>query len=314
MFSNRVIIASVLGIALVYLLFGVGSQPQQHATRSSVVVSTRRAVYSGQYGRDAVASLAEFRSSFLKKILEWQTKHNTSYIDSKKAFMTDNYQPFMPHLHCPPGVKLLKYGKKKGDAPKPICDVSTLRPPCVIYSAGSKNDYTFEEEMLATTRCQVYTFDCTVNGRSIDNSTRHLFFKTCLGVAPEGTTNTFKHLTQIMKELGHKRVDLFKIDIEGFEFDVFQDWRETDQNLPDQIAIELHYHWAKGYDWSHNLPKRKTVDTVSEMAVFYAHMANLGYGVVGHEQNSGGCCAEVGLLRVEAVDSLRAVVKTRKLL
>jgi hypothetical protein len=95
-----------------------------------------------------------------------------------------------------------------------------------------------------------------------------------------------------MSSLGHSYVDLLKLDIEGFEFDVLGDFSETHMKLPRQIAVETHY----------NLPtnRQQTVSSVADMSLFALHLANLGYGIVGLEPNKG-ChfCAEFGLLLVE---------------
>jgi hypothetical protein len=38
------------------------------------------------------------------------------------------------------------------DGGKLLCDVSHLPTPCLIYSLGSNGDYTFEQDMLKTTK------------------------------------------------------------------------------------------------------------------------------------------------------------------
>ena len=51
--------------------------------------------------------------------------------------------------------------------------------PCVIYSMGSEGDFSFERAMLAGSECDVFTFDCSFDGKSIDP--RHTYKKWCLG-------------------------------------------------------------------------------------------------------------------------------------
>ena len=65
--------------------------------------------------------------------------------------------------------------------------------------------------MLQLTRCEIHTFDCTYNGKSLH--TRHTYHKTCVG--PPSTGPLFKSYDAILKELGHSSVDFLKIDIGG---------------------------------------------------------------------------------------------------
>lgn len=51
-----------------------------------------------------------------------------------------------------------------------------------------------------------------------------------------------KRLSTIMKELGHSRVDLVKMDIEGAEYDVIEDIRKSDVR-PRQLLVEFHHRF-----------------------------------------------------------------------
>ena len=64
---------------------------------------------------------------------------------------------------------------------KLVCPSLLSVPACVVYSLGSRLDYSFEEDILKRTPCQVVTFDCTVDGASVHP--RHTFVKKCLGTA-----------------------------------------------------------------------------------------------------------------------------------
>lgn len=70
-------------------------------------------------------------------------------------------------------------------------------------------DFQFETAMLKETSCQVYTFDCTYNGHSLDQDDRHHYYKWCLG----GGSGQYRTWANITNSLGHERVDLLKIDI-----------------------------------------------------------------------------------------------------
>ena len=86
--------------------------------------------------------------------------------------------------------------------------------------------------LAQSTSCDVFTFDCTYDGRVLDPK-RHQYHKICLG--KEGKTETVNAFTtgaaaitdaqfmtydQTTAMLKLSRVHLLKIDIEGYEFDV----------------------------------------------------------------------------------------------
>lgn len=62
--------------------------------------------------------------------------------------------------------------------------------------------------MLAATSCQIHTFDCTYDGKSIDPA-RHHYHKWCIG---DGTAQ-YRTWANVTKTLGHNQIDLLKMDI-----------------------------------------------------------------------------------------------------
>ena len=55
-----------------------------------------------------------------------------------------------------------KFGGTKLDGGKHIC-LDSLEPGrCVVYSLGSRGDFSFERDIVRQLNCSVYTFDCTV--------------------------------------------------------------------------------------------------------------------------------------------------------
>ena len=55
-------------------------------------------------------------------------------------------------------------------------------------------------------------------------------------------TFVFKSLSDIKLSLGHKKIDIFKMDIEGSEWDILlSEIVHGDENgLPDQLLFEIH--------------------------------------------------------------------------
>ena len=91
-------------------------------------------------------------------------------LDHSPSF--ERFDPYNPILNCPPGQALARYGGTN-DGGKVFCNISGLAPPCVVYSLGSNGDYSFENDVLRATKCDVHTFDCTYPGGSVDGGARH---------------------------------------------------------------------------------------------------------------------------------------------
>ncbi len=142
----------------------------------------------------------------------------------------------------------------------------------IIYSFGIGEDATFDMALIDTFDVTIHAFDPTP--RSIDWVKRQGFSDRFLmheyGIAafdgnvafhppenPDHVSHTLlnrpstkakaisvpvKRLSTIMHELGHDRIDIFKMDIEGAEYDVIDDmWKS--EILPQQILVEFHYRF-----------------------------------------------------------------------
>jgi hypothetical protein len=100
---------------------------------------------------------------------------------------------------------------------------------CVVYSIGSNNFWEFEQDILKRTNCDVFTFDCTgsLSRFKVPNEERLHFHHICVGAqslkgkGEEGCTGNAElcgdtwTLEEIQQHLGHSKVDLLKLDIEG---------------------------------------------------------------------------------------------------
>lgn len=165
--------------------------------------------------------------------------------------------------------------------------------------------------MLKQTSCSIHTFDCTYNGSSI--GPRHTYHKWCVAsantVAAKGPT--YRTWSNITLSLGHKHVDLLKIDIDGYEYEVAGEWEPENTVLPNEIGMEVHIMvkakpsarpWLK--TWLGQLP-RNVAHTVPALGLFFLHLANLGYGIYSQDTNTGApeCCSEFSLLRIPGADS-----------
>lgn len=82
-------------------------------------------------------------------------------------------------------------------------------------------------------------------------------------------------------------------------------WGEEEGcKLPLQISMEIHYatiYFSKDKTDFSNLFWTQHEMSLGELALWFGHLANLGYGVVSREDNPGGlhCCSEYTFLKVE---------------
>jgi hypothetical protein len=186
------------------------------------------------------------------------------------------------------------------DGGKLICGLNHIpnsdQNPCIVYSIGGNNVWSFEEDIVRTTHCNVFTFDCTVNGEvpaAIED--RVTFIPFCVGSSSQNADPNFKSLKDLMLMLNHSHITLLKADIEGYEYDLFNHLlSEDDLELPEQISFEMHYSSIMGgLDW------REREITSGELALFSRNLYDAGYRVISREDNRNcGHCSEFTVVRV----------------
>jgi len=137
------------------------------------------------------------------------------------------------------------------DGDKFVCmDHISEDRPCLVYSFGIANDWTFED-FMDFKGCEIHAHDPTVDFPA--NRGNNISFKKLgLGVKTEPTMDT---LANFLKMNGHTDtvVDYLKIDIEGHELAGFPNWLETEAlNNVNQLALELHLtplHEGPNFIW-----------------------------------------------------------------
>lgn len=110
-----------------------------------------------------------------------------------------------------------------------------LQTPVVFCDQG---DYAFEMDAMRNTPCEIHTFDCTYDGQ--DQGPRHHYHKLCLGDSPSlgmPESAIFKTYTDILAQLDHRhtKIDVLKVDIEGYEFQALAGLLESTPYLPSQV-------------------------------------------------------------------------------
>ena len=149
------------------------------------------------------------------------------------------------------------------DESKIVCGLDRLQKDCVVYSIGGNNQWQFEWHILSQTPCHVHTFDCTGPPSRFTKPVhdRLSFHHVCLGSeylpynqdepcqANDAVCGPVMTLRQIQVMLGHEQIDLLKMDVEGYEWPVFESWpvlsstissNKDDVILPMQVLVEIH--------------------------------------------------------------------------
>jgi hypothetical protein len=264
--------------------------------------------FSQRFLESASANLSEWRERIFTNTISLQSATERREMNRLQPQGYSRFNLFNPIVQCPKGEPLELFGGND-DGAKFLCPSLLNNPACVVYSLGSQLDYAFEQNILQRTSCQVVTFDCTVSGSSIHP--RHTYLKKCLGstASMEANPKDWVTLSASMDQLGHSRVTLLKIDIEGYEFDVLgATTTENKHALPAMIAMEMHYNDLYfGTDSWLNIEEKSTLYwpghgkvSLAELSLFMFHLGNLGYAVVSRDDNPV-CehCSEFTLLRVE---------------
>ncbi|XP_048251012.1 probable methyltransferase-like protein 24 [Haliotis rufescens] len=112
---------------------------------------------------------------------------------------------------------------KLGDGGWEICDDAEYRPvkPCIVYSFGINNDFSFDDETAKNYECDVFSFDPSMKQKSYQRSPRVRFLS--LGIDgkdyKKGPWNLHS-LTSFKKMLNHtgRFIDVLKMDVEHSEW------------------------------------------------------------------------------------------------
>ena len=181
------------------------------------------------------------------------------------------------------------------DGGKIFCEDNFSSDECVVYSLGSNLDFSFELAFKEAFNCTIFTFDCTVDivetGAVPDVVS---FFPWCVGGRNEqkaissnfgrtGEIGQYYTLEHIKKTLGHKKIDLLKMDIERHELAVWESI--TSQSAPKQVLFETHLHNAYGM-WKQPVCSKEWIR-------LWHHIRSLGYRIFSYEPNPLClCCSE----------------------
>ncbi|KAJ7926433.1 methyltransferase domain-containing protein [Mycena leptocephala] len=168
---------------------------------------------------------------------------------------------FSPAFSCP--IPVYRVGTMGDGGGKYVCSLerATQHPNCVVYSMGVETKSSFEQEVLTQSQdCQVYDTFCPSRlilslraqrgpelcGDNKVNARAH-FYPYKIGAVDRHDADPKEYsLPGIMRELGHEFIDIWKIDIEGWEFSALTAIIESFKGKPlpfGQMQIEIHLNY-----------------------------------------------------------------------
>jgi len=181
----------------------------------------------------------------------------------------------------------------------------TVSRNSIVYSFGVGEDISFDCTLISNSGCQVWAFDPTPKSQawvSEQNLPREFHF-TAVGISATDGEVTFyppandeyvsysvapgqdqlrkpiiapvRRLSTLMAQNGHRHIDILKMDIEGFEYDVIEDLL-IGAARPQHLLVEFH-HGLYG------IGRDKTVKAVAALRnagyrLFYVSATGREYG------------------------------------
>lgn len=154
-------------------------------------------------------------------------------------------------------------------------NTKSLNSKSIIYSFGVGEDISFDEKLINEYNCYIYAFDPTPKTKDFilsKNVSTNFIFKeyglnshdgeipfylplnpdhvSCSTSKVWGDNNKeiesiivpMKKFSTIISELGHKKIEILKLDIEGSEYDVLDDILNSNVEI-NQILIEFHHRF-----------------------------------------------------------------------
>jgi len=167
-----------------------------------------------------------------------------------------------------------------------VC-LERLGPDSVVYSVGLGEDISFDLELVERTGAHVHGFDPTPRSiewvKQQDLPQRFTLHEWGLGgrdgelsfnppenpahishtlidrpeTAAQSITVPIRRLSTVMSDLGHERLDVLKLDIEGSEYEVISDLIARQIEV-EQLLIEFHHQFD-------SIPLSKTCAAIGQL-------------------------------------------------
>lgn len=196
-----------------------------------------------------------------------EARLNIKSLLRKKKLSRSIDKSFVAHFNKTVNCTSTWYGNSYGGF---FVNPDIINNSSIVYSFGIGKDISFDKEMINAHNCKVFAFDPTpqsINWLSSQDlpqgyeyfkygiSTRNEIQKFYLPLNPRGVSGSLvnhidtnlndsievnmKNFLSITHELAHSHINLIKMDIEGFEYEVVEDILDSGVSF-DQILIEFH--------------------------------------------------------------------------
>ena len=149
------------------------------------------------------------------------------------------YSVLVPEVFCKDLVRL----GTVVDGGKWICNPVHIRnfEKCTVYSLGINNEPSFEEGFANFTnqKCLIRSFDKNnQNAKTLDRikNSNGVFMKALISSKVDQSKGIY-NFASLMEIYEDKKIDILKIDIEGFEYEIIDELKSTPMC---QILIEVH--------------------------------------------------------------------------
>jgi hypothetical protein len=279
---------SLIILVLVYILYSTIYQGNSLSctTLTSYKASDSDTKFAPQISHDCCSlSLKESDNWFCEFDGDWERRKHLHRIqnqrnrnsDSITAFFINNWEPT---IHC----AFEKRIGSLGDGGKWVCDIHNLQTNNsvpLIYSFGSGGNFGFEEAILKELpNAEIHTFDAqnTLCPKNVCT-----FHQALLG---DGKRSGTKSLHTVIDELGHRerQIDILKIDIEGSEYILFEEFFTRKQNTSKdidskhngneipyirQILVEIHLRHLLGNETSGSAHRLFELFRSNNYAIFH---------------------------------------------
>ncbi|XP_071098132.1 probable methyltransferase-like protein 24 isoform X2 [Haliotis cracherodii] len=133
-----------------------------------------------------------------------------------------------------------------GDGGWEICDDAEYRPvkPCIVYSFGISNDFSFDDTTAKNYECDVFSFDPSMALASYQRSPRVRFLRLGIGGRDSKSGSWDLHtLTSFKTMLNHtgKFIDVLKMDVESSEWPALPNMISSGElSKVRQLLVEYH--------------------------------------------------------------------------
>ena len=169
-----------------------------------------------------------------------------------------------------------------------------IRAPCNVFSFGIKYDFSFDDIMLEKKGCNVWSFDPSMEPAKYQRHKNHVFVPlgignidgVHIGKSSIPTTNikvvngilekvspqyNVTKLSTLIKIYNISYLDVVRLDVEGGEWEVLQDWIDNDLfQYIGQLLLEIHLYLKPKHHTNYTLDKYAKIINSIPMNVFWA--------------------------------------------